>query len=71
MKRLPITPNIAGIGLARSVLDSAQIMCEVRNEAVSQAMVGLPFAPELWVRDEDYEEAMRLLAEMRRDKNAA
>ena len=44
------------------MLDAAGIACEVRNDAVSQAMPGLPFGPELWVlRDEDYEEARRLV----------
>jgi len=48
----------------QSILDSAEIPCEMRNEAVSQAMVGLAFAPELWVlRDEDYDEAKRVISE--------
>ena len=50
------------IGLAQSVLDAAGIDWEVRNEAVSQTEVGLPFATELWVlRDEDLEAARDLL----------
>lgn len=41
-------------------MEAAGIACEVRNDAVSQAMPGMPFIPELWVlRDEDYEEARR------------
>jgi hypothetical protein len=48
--------------LAQSILEAAGIACEVRNDAVSQAMWGMPFNPELWVlRDEDYEEALRLV----------
>jgi len=40
----------------------AGIPCEVRNDAVHQAIPGMPFCPELWIiRDEDYEEARRLV----------
>ena len=43
-------------------LDGAGIQWEVRNEAVSQAQVGMPFATELWVlREEDYESARELI----------
>ena len=49
------------MGLARSVLEAANIACEVRNEGVSQAIPSAPFAAELWVKDEDFEEASRLL----------
>ncbi|HWN95757.1 MAG TPA: DUF2007 domain-containing protein [Methylomirabilota bacterium] len=62
MKELFTSADSAQIGLARSVLEAADIFCEVRNEGVSQAFPSVPFASELWVRDEDYEEATRLLA---------
>jgi hypothetical protein len=43
-------------------LDGAGIACEVRNDAVSQAVPGMPFITELWVlRDEDHAEARRLI----------
>jgi len=62
MKRVYSSPDSANVGLMRSVLDAAGIACEVRNDAVSQAIPGMPFIPELWVlRDEDYTEAVRLL----------
>ena len=62
MKRVFSSPDSAEIGLVQSILDAAGIACEVRNDAVSQAMWGMPFIPELWVlRDEDYEEARRLI----------
>lgn len=62
MKQVLTSPDSAQIWLAQSILDAAGIACEVRNDAVSQAMWGMPFIPELWVlRDEDYEEARRLL----------
>ncbi len=62
MKQLFTSADSAQLGLARSVLEAAGIPCEVRNEGVSQAFPSVPFASELWVRDEDYEEATRLLA---------
>ncbi len=62
MKQLFTSTDSALFGLARSVLEAADIHCEVRNEAVSQALPSLPFAAELWTRDEDYEGAVLLLA---------
>ena len=61
MKHLLTLIDSTQVGLARSVLEAAEIPCEVRNETVSQAFPSLPFAPELWVREQDYEEAKRLL----------
>jgi hypothetical protein len=62
MKQVLASPDSTQIGLAHSILDAAGIACEVRNDAVSQAMPGMPFVPELWVlRDEDYAEARRLV----------
>ncbi len=62
MKYLFSSPDPARIALAQSLLGAAGIEWEVRNEAVSQAEVGLPFTAELWVlRDEDYESARDLL----------
>jgi hypothetical protein len=62
MKQVFSSPDSAQVGLAQSILDAAGIACEVRNDAVSQAMWTMPFSPELWVvRDEDYEEARRLV----------
>ena len=64
MKRVYTSTNSAEVGLMQSLLGGAKIPCEVRNEAVSQAFVGAPFAPELWIlRDEDYEEATRVISE--------
>ena len=62
MKQLHTPVGSAAVGLARSVLASADIPFEVRNEFLSQAMAGVPFEPELWVNDEDFDEATRLLA---------
>jgi len=62
MKQVFTSADSAQVGLARSVLEAADIDCEVRNEGVSQAFPGVVFASELWVSDEDYEQATRLLA---------
>ena len=62
MKRIFASLDSTQFGLARSVLETAAIHCEVRNEMVSQALPNAAFASELWVRDEDYDEAARLLA---------
>ncbi len=62
MKYLLSSPDPARIGLAQSLLDAAGIKWEVRNEAVSQTEIGMPFATELWVlRDQDYEAARDLI----------
>jgi hypothetical protein len=61
MKQVYSSPDSAQVELIRSMLEAANIQCELRNEVVSQVMVGLQFAPELWVRDEDYGDAVRLL----------
>ncbi len=62
MKRIFFSPDNARVDLAWSVLDAAAVPCEIRKEAVSQAIMGMPFVPELWVlRDDDYETARRLL----------
>ena len=42
------------VQLMRTVLETAGIACELRNEAISQAMAGMPFNPELWIlHDQD------------------
>ena len=62
MKQVFSSPDSAQVGLAQSILDAAGIACEVRNDAVSQAMWAMPFIPELWVlHDEDYEGARGLV----------
>lgn len=62
MKQVFSSLDSAQVGLAKSRLDAAGIACEIRNDAVSQAMPGMPFTAELWVlRDEDYEDARRLV----------
>jgi len=62
MKYLFASPDPARIGLAQSLLDAAGIKWDIRNEAVSQTEIGMPFATELWVlHDEDYDAARDLI----------
>jgi hypothetical protein len=62
MKYLLSSPDSAQTGLAQGLLEAAGIECEVRNEALSQAVPGLTFITELWIlHDEDYEEARSLI----------
>jgi hypothetical protein len=63
MKRILSSPDSAHVGLIRSLLDAAAIPYEVRNQALSQVAAGLPFDEELWVEENDYEDATRLIAE--------
>ena len=71
MKRIFASPERAQVDLSRSVLESANIPCEIRNEAVSQ-LPGMAFISELWVlHDSDYAEAARLLARTEPDENVA
>ena len=65
MKRVYSSPDSGQVAFIQSMLEAAGIECELRNEAVSQVMMGIPFAPEVWVEDKDVEEAQRLIAESR------
>ena len=66
MKRIFSSHSSAEVGLLGSRLQAAGIPCELRNEALSQAMPGAPFDPELWVlNDEDYRDASDLVAAWR------
>jgi hypothetical protein len=62
MKYIFSSPDSARVGLIQSLLDSEGIEYELRNQAVSQSEVGMPFITELWVlRDEDYDRARGLI----------
>ncbi|MDB6028599.1 MAG: putative prokaryotic signal transducing protein [Verrucomicrobiales bacterium] len=65
MKKVLSAMNSGEASLIQSVLEGAGLVCELRNDAVSQAMTGFAFAPEIWVRDEDYDEAVVLITESR------
>ena len=63
MKRILSSPDSGHIALIRSLLDAAAIPYEVRNHAVSQVAAGfVVFDEELWVQENDYEDAARLIA---------
>jgi hypothetical protein len=62
MKYIFSSPDSARVGLIQSLLDAEGIECELRNQAVSQSEVGMPFITELWVlRDENYDKARGLI----------
>jgi Putative prokaryotic signal transducing protein len=63
MKRVFSSVDSVHIGLLQSVLEAADIPCEVRNVANFQLDgPSLNYPMELWVlRDEDYAQAARLL----------
>jgi len=61
MKQLYASPDSARVALIRSMLEAADIPFEVRNEAPSQAMMGIPFSSEVWVDDKDYDDAIHIL----------
>ena len=64
MKLLYSSPNSAEVGLVQSFLDSNHIASEIRNDAVSQMIVGAPFSAEIWIlREEEYAEAKALIAQ--------
>ena len=66
MKRIFSSHSSAEVGLLGSQLQAAGIPCELRNEALSQAMPVATFDVELWVlNDDDYREASDLVAAWR------
>ena len=63
MKRVWTSSDSAELGLLRNVLQKAGIRCVEVNEQMAQVIPALPFQAELWVeREEDYDEAMALVA---------
>lgn len=62
MKYVFSSPDPAQVGLVQSLLDAEGVAFELRNEAVSQVEVGMPFITEIWVlRDKDHEKAVELI----------
>lgn len=67
MRQLFTHPNLIRCDLMRTILEMRGIECALRNEysanTVGAAYLGpLPFAwPELWVREDQYAEAERIL----------
>ena len=63
MKPVHSSTDNGQVALMESILEAAGIPFELRNDAVSQAMPTMDFAAELWVEDEKFDEASRLIAE--------
>jgi len=67
MKKVYTSPSAAQCNLLKSVLESHDIPCVVRNEAVSGLAGGVPFTevwPELWVLDDrQLDEARQIVEE--------
>lgn len=66
MRKLLAHPNLSHCDFLRAVLEMRGIDCVMRNEfAAHTAAAGLgamPFAwPELWVREDQYDEAVRVI----------
>jgi len=62
MKRIFSSDNSGQISFLCSLLDSAKIPYEIRNDAVSQFEPGMYFCQELWIlNDADFEEARNLI----------
>ncbi|HEY6169460.1 MAG TPA: DUF2007 domain-containing protein [Verrucomicrobiae bacterium] len=63
MKVIFASTDTARVCIAQSILQTAGIPFEVRNDAISRAIPGAAFTPELWIlHDEDYEQAQELLS---------
>jgi len=64
MKKVFSSLDPARVTLVQSMLETAGIASEMRNEATSQVLPTLMVTPELWVlRDEDCAEAERLISD--------
>jgi hypothetical protein len=66
MKMLFSTTDGGEVKLVRKKLFEAGIRCEVRQNPVTQGVLGAPAYPELWVNDDgDIPKALRLLGTRR------
>jgi hypothetical protein len=61
MKRVLTSTNAAEAHVGAAVLENAGITAEIRGEFMGGLPMGPSSAPSLWVNDEDYVEACRLL----------
>jgi len=62
MKRLFTSPDVAEVGLYRTMLGKAGIRCVELNEQMAQVFPSAPFQAELWVlNDADYPAAAALV----------
>jgi hypothetical protein len=62
--------NIVEVGLMRNLLEQNDIASELRNHHSSSLMGEVPFTsvwPELWVAQGESDQALKLIAEVKRD----
>jgi Putative prokaryotic signal transducing protein len=75
VKRVHVSEALAEVVHFRNLLEQEGILCLVKNEQLSGGVGDIPFLeclPELWVaRDEDYAEALELIAETKAEKAPA
>lgn len=66
MKKLFVSQNLIEVEMRKERLEQAGIRCMIKNQRSSSLAGEIPFTevfPELWVQDEDYDRARRLLEE--------
>jgi hypothetical protein len=63
MKRLFSSPDTAEVGLLKNILQKAGVRCVENNLQMSQTIPTSLFQAELWVEDENYTDAVALMAE--------
>ena len=63
MKRLFSSPDAAEVGLLKNILQKAGIQCVEKNEQMANTIPTLPFQAELWVQDENFNDAFALMQE--------
>ncbi|HXI50467.1 MAG TPA: DUF2007 domain-containing protein [Candidatus Saccharimonadales bacterium] len=62
MKKIYSSLDSVQVGVVTSLLDTAGIAYEMRNESMSQVLPTLLTPAEVWVAEEAVEEAKRLIA---------
>lgn len=69
MKLVFSSPNTAEVGLLKNILAKAGIPCVENNEQMAQTIPTILFQAELWVADENYDDAAALMSEWRSPAN--
>jgi len=65
MKRLFSSPDAAEVALLKNILQKAGVGCLEKNEQMANTIPTLPFQAELWVEDENFNDAFALMQEWR------
>ena len=66
MKKVFVSQSLVEVEMRKECLEQAGIRCMIKNQRSSSLAGEIPFTevfPELWVQDEDYDRARRLLEE--------